>query len=479
MDFSRLQYRQYIDGAFVEGDSRLETIICPGNLEKVGEVKLAGAAQATAALEAAKRVFPIWSSMKLEERGEWIFKLRDAIEEERENLHTLLVRESGKLNGHNTFEIDSLINYLTYFLEQAKCDQDTILRDISGGKGCYPVVREPVGVIVACLAWNFPMHNLATKLGPILASGCTCVIKPATKTPLSTLYFGTILDRIGFPKGVINLIAGDAKEISDTLISSKIPAMLTMIGSTQGGLKMVRDSATSVKRFSMELGGNAPVIVTPTADLKAAAAHTVGNKMRCAGQTCTAPQRAFVHRDVLSKFTELCVAEAKTAVCGMGDEDANVGALISEDAVKRMEQIVADAVEKGASVLAGGERPKNKKGHYFLPTILTNVTRDMLAYKEEIFGPILCIMPYDDLEEAIALANDTEYGLASYVWATNYYEINRIVKGLEYGVVNVNGPGTGANYPHAGWKNSGIGADGSSYSLEEYTRRKGIRISLA
>ena len=200
-----------------------------------------------------------------------------SIAEERETLHALLVLESGKLNGHNAFEVDSLINYLTFFLEQAKCEQDAILRDTTGGKGFYAVVRQPLGVVVASLAWNFPLHNAATKLGPILASGCTAVIKPATKTPLSTLYLGRILDRIDFPKGVINLVAGDAGEISKTLSSSRIPAMLTMIGSTQGGLEMLRDSATSVKRFSMELGGNAPVIVTPNADLKEAAAHTVGN----------------------------------------------------------------------------------------------------------------------------------------------------------------------------------------------------------
>ena len=212
------EFLQYINGQQVEGASRTAAIVCPGNGEFVAKVRLASAEQAQAALE------------------------------------------SGKLNGHNAFEVDSLINYLTFFLEQAKCEQDAILRDTTGGKGFYAVVRQPLGVVVASLAWNFPLHNAATKLGPILASGCTAVIKPATKTPLSTLYLGRILDRIDFPKGVINLVAGDAGEISKTL-SSRIPAMLTMIGSTQGGLEMLRDSATSVKRFSMELGGNAPVIV--------------------------------------------------------------------------------------------------------------------------------------------------------------------------------------------------------------------------
>jgi len=478
LKISDMTFCQYINGQLVEGESRTDQIVCPGNGEPVAQVKLASAAQAQAALEAARDAFPIWSHMPLEERGNWIIKLRDAIAREREQLHTLLLLESGKVRAHNAFEVDSLINYLTYFLEQAKCEQGAILRDITGGKGYYAVTQEPVGVVVASLAWNFPLHNVATKLGPILASGCTAVIKPATKTPLSTLYLGSILNRIGFPKGVINLVAGDAREISRTLSSSTIPAMLTMIGSTQGGLEMLRDSSTSIKRFSMELGGNAPVIVTPSADLRAAAAHTVGNKMRCAGQTCVAPQRVFVHTSIVKPFTALCKELGDTARCGMGDEDANTGALISQSAVCRMEEIVADATDKGAKILCGGKRPEGKAGYYFLPTILTDVTSDMKAVREEIFGPIMSIIPYETVEQAVAMANDTQYGLASYVWSTNYYEINEIVKGLQFGVVNVNGPGTGPNYPHGGWKNSGIGADGSCYSLEEYYCKKGIRVAL-
>lgn len=473
-----ITFCQYINGRLVEGTSRTDEIVCPGNGKPVASVRLAGTEQAQAALEAARDAFPVWSRMPLEERGAWILKLRDAIAAERETLHALLVMESGKLSGHNAFEVDSLINYLTFFLEQAKCEQDAILRDTTGGKGYYAVVRQPLGVVVASLAWNFPLHNAATKLGPVLASGCTAVIKPATKTPLSTLYLGRILDRIGFPKGVINLVASDAREISKTLSSSRIPAMLTMIGSTQGGLEMLRDSSTSIKRFSMELGGNAPVIVTPHADLKAAAEHTVGNKMRCAGQTCVAPQRVFVHTSVLKPFTKLCVELGNTAKCGMADEDANTGALISGSAVRRMEEIVADAVSKGARVLCGGRRPEGKQGFYFLPTILTDVTADMRAVNEEIFGPIMSILPYETEEEVIAAANDTQYGLASYVWGTDYCEIARIVRGLEFGVVNVNGPGTGPAYPHGGWKDSGVGADGSCYSLDEYFRKKGVRAAL-
>lgn len=472
-------FNQYINGELVKGEGKICEVICPGTEEKVVEFNLASNAQVEAALEAARDAFPLWSTLPLEKRGEWILKLRDAIKEESDKLLTLLLLETGKLRSHAAFETDSLYNYLTFFLEQAKCNYDEIIPDISGGKGMNLVVREPLGVVAAALAWNFPMHNMATKLGPILASGCTAVIKPSTKTPISTLYLGEIMNRIGFPKGVINFVAGDAKEIGKVLSASKIPAMLTMIGSSEGGLQMIADSTTSIKRFSLELGGNAPVIVTPSADIKAAVSHIIGNKMRCAGQTCIAPQRVFAHESIYKNFVKLAAEQGKTTKCGTIDDDANTGPLISRSAVERMESIVADAVDKGARVECGGRRPDDReKGYFFLPTVLTNVTTDMRAFREEIFGPILSVMPYNNLDEAIALANDTNYGLASYIWSRDMNEVNRIGRGLQFGIVNVNGPSTGPSLPHGGCKDSGIGKDGSRYSLDEYYYLKGIRIAL-
>ncbi len=473
------KFFHYINGELVLGTGRRAVICCPGTGEEVATVTLASKEQVLLALDAARQAFPLWSSMSLEKRGEWMMKLRDEIIKESDNLLTLLLLESGKLRSHASFEIGSLTGYLDFFLKQAMCEHSEGIRDMTEGKGMFMAVREPLGVVVAALAWNFPMHNAATKLGPILASGCTAVIKPATKTPLSTMYLGEIMKRINFPKGVINFVAGDAKEIGKTLCESTIPAMLTMIGSTRGGLNMLRDSSTSVKRFSMELGGNAPVIVTPTADLKAAAAHSVGNKMRCAGQTCVSPQRVFAHSSIYNEFVRLCIEQGKSAKCGTIDDDANTGPMISSEAVVRMEKLVEDAVSKGAVVECGGKRPDDKReGYYFLPTILTNVTKEMLVFREEVFGPILAILPYETTEEAITLANDTEYGLSSYIWSSDLKEINKITKGLKFGIVNINAPGTGPSLPHGGCKNSGIGKDGSRYSLEEYSYIKGVRIAL-
>lgn len=473
------QFLQYINGRLVEGTGRRRQVLCPGDESLVAEWNAASKDQVVLALEAARDAFPAWSALPLEQRGAWMLRLREAIEQEADNILALLMAESGKLRAHASFETASLTNYLSFFLEQARCNQDAVLRDVTGGKGLYLAVREPVGVVAAALAWNFPMHNLATKLGPILASGCTAVIKPATRTPLSTLYFGEILHRIGFPKGVLNIVAGDAKELGAVFSSSPIPAMLTMIGSTEGGLQMIRDSATSVKRFSMELGGNAPVIVTEKADLMAAAAHVMGNKMRCAGQTCVAPQRAFVARAAYDAFVEHCVQQGKSAVCGCLDEDANTGPLISSDAEQRMQAIVNDAVSKGARVAWGGHRPEGRdRGHYYMPTVLTGTAPGMGVFDEEVFGPILGVMPYDSLEEAVAFANRTRYGLASYVWSTDLGEVNRIGRSLQFGIVNVNGPATGPSIPHGGYKDSGIGKDGSHYSLDEYYNIKGMRIAL-
>ena len=470
-------FRHYINGELVAGEGRTTTIICPGNGQEVASVALASKRQALAALEAAQAAFPEWSALPLEKRGEWILKLRDAIAAEADNLLTLLMLESGKLRSHAAFETGSLTGYLQFFLEQAKSEHMEGIRDMTGGKSMFMAVREPLGVVFAALAWNFPMHNMATKLGPILASGCTAVIKPATKTPLSTMYLGEILKKIDFPKGVLNFVAGDAKEIGKPLCESPIPAMLTMIGSTKGGLDMIRDSSTSVKRFSMELGGNAPVIVTPSADLKAAAAHSMGNKMRCAGQTCVSPQRAFVHASVYDEFLRLCVEQGKTAKCGTLDEEANTGPMISREAAGRMEELVRDAVEKGAVVECGGKRPDDKKdGYYFLPTVLTNVTRDMKVFHEEVFGPILAVMPYENLDDAIEMANDTEYGLAAYLYTHNLERAMEVAQGMRFGSVCVNEPFYAFNLPHGGVKESGVGKDCSHFSLEEYLEVRRISI---
>ena len=472
-------FKQYINGEMMEGTGRKVPVDCPGTGEVIGEISVAGEEQAQMALEAARDAFPSWSALTVEERGEWMMKLRDAIDNEREKLTDIMAHETGKLVSRAAMEINSLTSSLTFFLEQAKANYDQTIRDPQN-RALNLSVREPLGVVVGYLAWNFPLSNLATKLGPILASGCTAVLKPATKTPLSTLYIGELMHRIGFPKGVMNIVVGSAREISSVLTKSKIPAMISLIGSSNAGRQLVKDSATSIKRFSLELGGNAPVIVTKNADVALAAEVCIAGKARNCGQICVSPQRVFVERSVHDEFIEQARKLADAAKCGtLYEKDCSIGPLITPESVTRMEALVKEALDKGAKLISGGKRPDYRdKGNYFLLTVLDNVTTDMLVFREEVFGPILSVMAYDDLDEAIRMGNDTEYGLYAYAFSNDIKETNSIARGLQFGTVSVNGAGGGIHLPHGGVKESGVGKDGSHYSLDEYYYIKSIRIPI-
>lgn len=461
------------------GGGREYDVVCPGNEKIVGTFTSASAQQAEQALQAAQNAFPRWSKMSLEERGVWILRLQQEIIAEQETLLQLLMQETGKLRADAMDEIHNLINCFTFCLETATGYYDETIRDESGA--CFNlVVREPLGVVVGYLAWNFPLHNLSAKIGPILASGCTAVLKPATKTPLSTLYVGELMPRIGFPAGVINFVAGSASELGPVLTESKIPAMLCLIGSSDAGRKLIRDSATSIKRFSLELGGNAPFIVTPHANLDEAAARCTGSLRYVASQNCTGVQRVIVHESVYDAFMQKVLALGADVRCGTGDEkNCNMGPMITKASVERMQALVDDAVEKGGKVLLGGHRPAEKeKGYYFLPTYIAGVTRQMRVFREEIFGPIAAIMTYRAMDEAIDLANDTEYGLTAYVWSHNADEIAKYARALRFGTISVNGGCDGVHMPHGGIKESGVGKDGGRWAMEEYYYYKGIRLRM-
>lgn len=474
-----LKFYQYINGELAEGESSSTEVICPGTEEHIYQLELASKGQAEQALLAADTAFQTWSRVSIEERKSWIIKLYNVIRENEDMLADILSYETGKIRRFAKNEIQALYNYLTYFIEEAKNIKNEVLRDTANKTGHHIVVREPLGVVVASLAWNLPMHNLATKLGPILASGCTAVIKPATKTPLSTLFIGKLLQQIDFPKGVINIIAGSASEIGYTLSASKIPALLTMIGSTKGGKDLIGDSTTSIKKFSLELGGNSPVIVTKHADLDKAASHCAVNKMMLAGQTCVSPQRVIIDQEVYEPFIEKVKEKMSDVVFGTLDhEQANTGPLIDKKSVETMASFVADALNLGAVLECGGQAPDQiDKGYFFSPTVISDVNQDMRVFREEVFGPILACMPYQSIDEAIELANDTEYGLSSYVWSESVVEVQAISQRLQFGIVNVNGPGTGPHLPHGGIKESGVGKDGSHYALDEYFYLKCVRVA--
>ena len=469
----------YIDGRLTPGKGAATEITNPATEESVESLKWADSEQATEALTAAENAFTEWSAMSLNERHTWICKLADSIDREKHKVLDLLMAETGKPLANAAFDYSRLVDCLRFFAEEAKrmdgqviCDYDNKVKNI--------IIRQPLGVVIGYLAWNYPLLNVGYKLGPALASGCTCILKPSSKTPLATMYLGQIAKEIDFPPGVINVIAGPGSEIGTTLNQSTIPKMITMIGSSTAGHTIVAESATSVKRFSLELGGNAPVIIMPDADVEKVAEMMVPFKFVNTGQTCISPNRIYVHTSIHEQFVECAKALAEKIQLGWGRQaGAQMGPMITEQARARLFELIRDAETKGAKVVYGGRIPEDRaKGYYFLPTILDDVTNKMRVHNEEIFGPILPILTFTDRQEAIDDANNTEYGLASFVFANNVNDVFEIAEALQFGTVSVNRPFWNVNLPHGGIKESGMGKDCSHYSLEEYYYIKRISIAL-
>ena len=469
--------KQYINGKTVEGKGPLTKIINPATEETASTLSLADNAQAQEALEAAQNAFKKWSALSLSERGMWIEKLAEAVESKTEELTKLLMIESGKPYVVANGEVILLSGILRFYLEEAKAMQDTILREPDSGKYQNMIKRMPLGVVVGHLAWNFPVVNLFYKIGPVLASGSTCVLKPSQKTPLASLYIGKIAEEIGFPAGVINIIAGKSSEVGKILNESKIPQMITMIGSSEVGKSVIRESCTSIKRFSLELGGNAPAIVMEDADIDTAAKDICFVKLLNAGQVCVAPNRIFLHENTHGLFLQIAKFIFEQVQIGWDEDGANFGPLISRESAERMDELVTDAVSKGAKIICGGKRPENKdKGYYYLPTILDNCTPDMRVCREEVFGPVMPIIKFKSKYAVIKEANNTEYGLAAYLYTNTLKDAFEFSDALDFGTVCVNEIHFNIRLPHGGVKESGIGKDCSVYSLEEYYTIKRISI---
>ncbi|MGG1554062.1 aldehyde dehydrogenase family protein [Paenibacillus ferrarius] len=470
-------YEHYIGGVTVRGLGKPLTVLNPATELEVGTLLAASKDQAESALSSARKAFSGWSKLSLQQRGAWMEKLAQAIEKKREAILDVLMNETGKPLEQAEEDFEMLPRCLRYYYEEAKRMHGRIIEEEDGSCRSY-ISREPVGVVVGYLAWNFPLLNLGYKLGPVLASGCTCVVKPSPITPLTTLLIGSIAKEIGFPAGVINIITGDTSELAEVLNTSTIPRMITLIGSSAAGRAVIGQSNTSIKRFSLELGGNAPVIVLPDADLEQAASQLTALKFANSGQICVSPNRVFIHASVYETFVELVTNKANSIKLGWGREPlAQMGPMITAGHRDRVLGLIQEAVAQGATVKTGGQRPTGlSKGYYLEPTVIMNVQPDMRISREEIFGPVMSIMTYTDIDAVIQEANSTEYGLASYVYGSNIQELFKISDALEVGTVCINGPQYSVNLPHGGVKESGVGKDCSSYSLEEYYYLKRISI---
>lgn len=477
--------RQYIGGKLVEGKGRKMDIINPASEEVICQLSCADASQAIEALEAARRAFKGWSGLSIEERDLWLVKLSEAFAAEKDKLMELLVAETGKPYFQAELaDFGPVVEYFPHFSQEAKRVYGESIPDYRGRETYHFCEKRPIGVVVAHLAWNFPLLNTAVKLAPALAAGCTCVVKPSSKTPLATLYLGEIAQKIGFPEGVFNIVAGPSSEVSRALNSSTIPSKVSLIGSSLTGLELVQQASTSLKTFSLELGGNCPGIVMADANVETAVKYIAGLKMFNCGQVCTDFNRAYVHKDVHDKFVSLVAQEFKGAVFGSGREtNCSMGPMITREDRERMLALVQEAVDKGAKVVCGGRVPPGKtKGYYFEPTLLADVTEDMRVARDEIFGPILPVLKFEDLDAVLEKANDTTWGLTSYFYTADLASAFKAAERLETGTVFINVPpkgDIGPQLPHSGVKSSGVGYDRSKYSLEGYYHIKHIAITPA
>lgn len=470
----------YIDGQLVDSISgKKTTVICPATGEVIAEIAQAGKEDAEIALLSSQKGFKYWSKLSLVERTVWMTKLRTAVLEKEAELRSAIVHEMGKTYAGAWEDIEAVINALEWYPSAMKNLREELIPDYENTH-THKMIQQPAGVAVAYLAWNFPLLNVGFKLGPALASGCSLIIKPSTLSPLSTYMIGEILHDIDFPAGVVNILAGPSAEVATTMTKSKIPAVITMIGSTETGKKVISDSTTSIKKLGMELGGNAPFIVFEDANFDTALDLAIGLKFGNSGQICVAANRIFVHKNIYAKFLAAYIERAKNLKLGFGvDETPDMGPMVTRYDRDRMFDLVDDAVSKGAILECGGKIPEGmEKGNWIEPTVLSGITTEMRLFREETFGPIAPFMSFDSDDEVLELANDTEYGLASYIFTNNHNRIHRFSEELAFGEVQVNGVKYAIYLPHGGIKNSGIGHDCSHLALDDYLVKKRISIAI-
>ncbi len=470
--------KMYVDGKLVVGNLTAN-IINPANNLIAGDIAVAGLQQAESALQAAKAALPMWSTTPVAERVEWMGKLLDAVIMNETHLRECIHLEMGKPWEATGGDYQLLVDSLRFYAEEIQhmAPEEFVDRE---GTHTHIISRQPVGVVAAFLAWNFPVLNLAYKLGPALAAGCPIVIKPSIKTPLSAYAVGELCHQIGLPAGVVNIITGNDSEVGNAISASTIPAMLTLIGSTRTGLHIMRTGATSVKRYSMELGGNAPVLVFADADLDLAADIICSLKFTNSGQICVAPNRVYVDESVADEFIKKVVERAKAVTVGFNkNADIKMGPVIDEESLIRIDNLVKDAVSKGATLLTGGCKPEGlEAGAFYAPTVLVNVTSKMNLYSQEIFGPVISLMTFTNTEALVSEANNTEAGLTAYIFTRDLAKADRIASELQFGEVQINGVKYSIELPHCGMKQSGIGVDCSNLALDDFLVTKRISRAL-
>lgn len=469
----------YIGGCLRDAsDGGTKEIVCPGTGEVVARIAWATQQDTSLAFEQAQEGFSTWSALSITERNAWIAKLREEIIADRERIQSAVMYEMGKTWESASEDYESLVNALEWYPQEMRHMRGEIIPDTEGTHH-HLLVHEPRGVVAAILAWNFPLLNLSFKLGPALASGCSIVIKPSKESPVSAYILGEICHRIGFPAGVINIICGSSANVGKPMCESTIPRVLTMIGSSYTGKKLVEQSHTSIKKLGMELGGNAPALIFEDCDLESAVSDMAALKYGNCGQVCVSPNRIFVQDSVYDKFMEGFREKVANIKVGFGrDKGFGMGPLIDQGARERVMAVIEDAVSKGAKLTMGGKIPEGMPGgtSYLEPTVLENVTPHMDAFKYEMFGPVASIIRFENEEDLNPMVNDPDVGLSSYLYTRDVSRIEFYTRFIECGEVHVNGFKYSIYLPHGGVKDSGLGHDCSHLALEDYLQVKRITI---
>jgi succinate-semialdehyde dehydrogenase/glutarate-semialdehyde dehydrogenase len=472
-DAELLRGRCYVDGQWIDADSgKTIDVTNPADGSKLGTVPAAGEAETRRAIEAANRAYPAWRAKTAKERAKILRTWFDLMMANQEDLARIMTAEQGKPIAESRGEIAYAASFIEWFGEEAKrVYGDTIPAHLPGRR--LVVTKEPVGVCAAITPWNFPAAMITRKAGPALAAGCPIVIKPATATPYSAFAMAVLAERAGVPAGVLSVLTGSAKAIGGEMTTNPLVRKLTFTGSTEIGKQLMSQCAGTVKKVSLELGGNAPFIVFDDADLDEAVKGAIASKYRNTGQTCVCANRLLVQNGVYDAFAAKLAEAVKALKVSDGMTDgAQQGPLIDMSAVEKVEDHIRDALSKGARLVTGGER-HSLGGTFFQPTILADVTTEMKVARDETFGPLAPLFRFDTEEQAIRMANDTEFGLAAYFYSRDVGRVWRVAEALEYGIVGINeGIISTEVAPFGGMKESGTGREGSKYGIEEYMEIK-------
>ncbi len=476
-------FKNYINGDWVEGDLGILSVNNPATGEVLGTVPKVSSAKVRAAVDDAELAFRSWSKETAETRSNYLRRLYDLMLENEEDLGRTITLEQGKPLKEAIGEVRYGASFVLWYSEEAKRISGEMIPSSHKNKRIM-VLKQPVGVVAAITPWNFPFAMITRKIAPALAAGCTVIVKPASQTPISAIKIMELVEKAGFPQGVVNLVTGEASSIGKAFLDHKKVKKITFTGSTEVGKELYRGAADTVKRISLELGGHAPFIVFDDAKFPDCIQGALASKFRNCGQACISSNRFYVQRGFHTEFIQGLKAQLKHFHQGNGlTPDIDLGPLIDQNAYDKVSDHVADALSKGAVLEYQGEvpdkKPEGSGGYFYPPTILSGIRRHMKIYREETFGPVIPIIEFEGEEELLTMANDSDYGLAAYVYTQDLSRAIRISEGLEYGIIGLNdGAPSTAQAPFGGFKESGIEREGGHFGIEPFLETKYISIGL-